>query len=142
MRSPYGIRIRIGLRSAAGADLGGLAVIGSGGGGGLDALSQRFDPLATQRVPFVTFKKCNFGPTDPKLFLKAHLAPIYTNFGGWGENQFGRPKKKAVLPLKKILDPPLVGIIYIVNFSARKTLLLKSRALRVFDVKGKLNKFC
>ena len=40
-----------------------------GGGGGADALfPQGFDPLPTLRV------------TDPKIFLKAPLAPIYTNF--------------------------------------------------------------
>ena len=30
----------------------------------------------------VLFKKSIFWPTDPKIFLKAPLTPIYTNFVG------------------------------------------------------------
>ena len=47
-------------------------------------LPQGFDPLPTQRVPppFDTFSEIHFWPTDPKIFLKAPLAPIYTNFEG------------------------------------------------------------
>ena len=29
-----------------------------------------------------TFSEIHFWPTDPKIFLKAPLAPIYTNFEG------------------------------------------------------------
>ena len=60
-----------------GADLG-----GAGCGGRL--LPQGFDPLPTQRVPpLILFQKSIFGrPTDPKIFLKAPWAPIYTNFEG------------------------------------------------------------
>ena len=42
---------------------------------------------------FDTFSDIHFWPTDPKIFLKAPLAPIYTNFeGGGGE----RAKKNAI----------------------------------------------
>ena len=59
----------------AGADL--------GGGGGDAPPPQVFDPLPTQRVPpFDTFSEIHFCPTDPKIVLKAPLAPIYTNFEG------------------------------------------------------------
>ena len=56
---------------------------GGGGGGGRTPFSQGFDPLPTQRVPpLILFQKSLFWPTDPKIFLKAPLAPIYTNFVG------------------------------------------------------------
>ena len=32
--------------------------------------------------PFDTFSEIHFWPTDPKIFLKAPSAPIYTNFEG------------------------------------------------------------
>ena len=70
------------------ADLGGGGV----GGLGADAFSsQGFDPLPTQRVPFDTFSEIHFWPTDPKIFLKAPLAPICTNFE---EERGARVKKK------------------------------------------------
>ena len=73
----------------SGADLGG------GGGGGYVAdtpTPQGFDPLPTQRVPpFDTFSEIHFWPTDPKIFLKAPLAPIHTNFKGERA-----PKKNAI----------------------------------------------
>ena len=47
-----------------------------GGGGGIR-------PPADPKVPpFDTFSEIHFWPTDPKIFLKAPLAPIYTNFEG------------------------------------------------------------
>ena len=59
----------------SGADLG-------GGRGLADASSQGFDPMPTQRVPpLLLFKKSIFGD-GPLNFLKAPLAPIYTNFEG------------------------------------------------------------
>ena len=42
-------------------------------------------------LPFDTFSEIHFWPTDPKIFLKAPLAPIYTNFEGERA-----PKKNAI----------------------------------------------
>ena len=48
------------------------------GGGGQTPSPQEFEPLPTQRY----FIRIHFWPTDPKIFLKTPLAPIYTNFEG------------------------------------------------------------
>ena len=62
----------------AGADLG-----GGRGGGGADALPSGIRPPADPKgPPFDTFSEIHFWPTDPKIFLKAPSAPIYTNFEG------------------------------------------------------------
>ena len=59
----------------AGADL--------GGGRGADALSSGIRPPADPKgPPFDTFSEIHFWPSGPKIFLKAPLAPIYTNFEG------------------------------------------------------------
>ena len=39
-------------------------------------------PANPKGPPFDTFSEIYFWPTDPKIFLKAPLAPIYTNFEG------------------------------------------------------------
>ena len=62
----------------AGADLGGRC----GGGGGGRPLSGIRPPADPKGPPFDTFSEIHFWPTHPKLFLKAPLAPIYTNFEG------------------------------------------------------------
>ena len=55
---------------------------GRRGGGGF-LLLQGFDPLPTQRVfPSSYFETSIFWLTDPKVFLKAPLAPKYINFEG------------------------------------------------------------
>ena len=98
-------------------------------------------PADPKGPPFDTFSEIHFCPTDPKIFLKAPLAPIYTNFEGerapkkkgktlrWesSKNQFGRSKKKKKVviifefflkirppPLEKILDPPLRVLVIII----------------------------
>ena len=58
-----------------------------GGGGGLGGRGwtpffQEIDPLPTQRVPLCTILRYPFLVTAPKIFLKAPLRPIYTNFEG------------------------------------------------------------
>ena len=69
----------------AGADLG-------GGRGGRTPLSFRDStPCRPKGSPFDTFSEIHFWPTDPKIFLKAHLAPIYPNFEGEPA-----PKKNAI----------------------------------------------
>ena len=52
-----------------------------GGGGGWEWTLpfHGFDSLPPQRVPLCTFLKNPFLVPDPKNFLKAHSAPIYTN---------------------------------------------------------------
>ena len=81
-------------------------------------------PPLRDSTPFDTFLEIHFWPTDPKIFLKAPLAPIYTNFEGerapknavrkfsqnrgktvlWGssKNQLGGPKKKRLSKFWKI----------------------------------------
>ena len=39
-------------------------------------------PADPKGPPFDTFSEINFWPADPKIFLKAPSAPIYTNFEG------------------------------------------------------------
>ena len=39
-------------------------------------------PADPKGPPFDTFSEIHFWPTDPKIFLKSPLAPIYTNFEG------------------------------------------------------------
>ena len=52
---------------------------------------QGFDPLPTQRVPLCTMLRYPYSVTDPKKFLKAPSATIYTKFEGGGG---GAPKKR------------------------------------------------
>ena len=53
-----------------------------GGGGGADASSGIRPPADPKGTPFDTFSEIHFWRTDPKIFLKAPSAPIYTNFEG------------------------------------------------------------
>ena len=57
---------------------------GGGGRGGADAPppSGIRPPADPKGPPFDTFSEIHFWPTDSKIFLKAPLAPIYTNFEG------------------------------------------------------------
>ena len=58
---------------------------GGGGGGGLGVRlppSVIRPPADPKGHPFDTFSEIHFWPTDPKIFLKAPWAPIYTNFEG------------------------------------------------------------
>ena len=52
------------------------------GGGGRPFPSGIRPPADPKGPPFDTFSEIPFWPTDPKIFLKAPLAPIYTNFEG------------------------------------------------------------
>ena len=67
-------------RLLAGADLG-----GAGGGSGIRP------PADPKGPPFDTFSEIHFWRTDPRIFLKAPLAPVYTNFEGERA-----PKKNAI----------------------------------------------
>ena len=56
---------------------------GEGAGGGRPPPFSGIRPPADPKgPPFDTFSEIHFWPTDPKFFLKAPLAPIYTNFEG------------------------------------------------------------
>ena len=61
-------------------------------------LPQEFDPLPTQRVPLCTILRYPYLVTDPKHFLKAPLAPIYTYFEGERV-----PKKRLIWSVVKTL---------------------------------------
>ena len=65
------------ITAYTGADLGG----GGRGGGRLSPSGIR-PPADPKGPPFDTFSEIHFWPTDPKIFLKAPSAPIYTNFEG------------------------------------------------------------
>ena len=57
-----------------------------GGGGRADAFHpQGFNPLPTQMVPLCIILRYPYLVMDPKIFLKAPLAPLYTNFEGGAE---------------------------------------------------------
>ena len=60
--------------------------LGGGGRGGGEGRTVPFSgirpPAESNGPPFGTFKEVHFWSTDPKIFLKALLAPIYTNFEG------------------------------------------------------------
>ena len=45
-------------------------------------LSRVSTPCRAKGSPFGTFQEIHFWPRDPKIFLKAPWAPIYTNFEG------------------------------------------------------------
>ena len=60
-----------------GADLG-----GAGGGCGRPLPSGIRPPADPKGPPFDTFSEIHFWPSDPKNFLKAPSAAIYSNFEG------------------------------------------------------------
>ena len=60
-----------------GADLG-----GAGGGCGRPLPSGIRPPADPKGPPFDTFSEIHFWPSDPKIFLKAPSAAIYSNFEG------------------------------------------------------------
>ena len=63
----------------AGADLGG----GGGGAGGRKFFLLRDStPCRPKGSPLWYYYEIHFWPTDPKIFLRAPLAQIYTNFEG------------------------------------------------------------
>ena len=63
--------------------------------------TQGFDPLPTQRVPLCTILRYPYLVTNRKIFLKAPLAPIYTNFEGGA-----RAKKQRVFLVKILQKVP------------------------------------
>ena len=61
-----------------------LVILRGGFRGGGDAPPSGIRPPADPKgpSPFDTFSEIHLWPTDTKIFLKAPLAPIYTNFEG------------------------------------------------------------
>ena len=65
-------------QATTGADLGEGGGVGGGGGGRLSV--SRIRPPADPKGPLCTVLKYPFLVTDPENFLRAPLAPFYTNF--------------------------------------------------------------
>ena len=75
----YSIVILYSISIKSGVDLGG------GGAGSADVPPPPSGirlPADPKGPPFDTFSEIHFWPTDPKVFLRAPMAPIYTNFEG------------------------------------------------------------
>ena len=75
-----------------------------GAGGGRPPLGIR-PPADPKGPPFDTFSEIHFWRTDPKIFLKAPLAPIYTNFEG------ERAPKKHIFFVKIFQKVPKNGFL-------------------------------
>ena len=58
------------------------ANLGEGGGGGVRLPLRNSTPCRSKGFPLSTILRYRFLVTDPKIFLKALLASIYTNFEG------------------------------------------------------------
>ena len=86
-------------------------------GAGADAPLQAFDPQPTQMVPLCTILRYPFLGTDPKFFLQASSAPIYTNFEGEV-----RAKKRAFLVkiFQKCLKTPFWPVFKKFDCDAKK----------------------
>ena len=97
---------------------------GGGGGRGVDASPQGFDPLPTQRVPLCAILRYPYLLTDHTNVLRAPLAPVYTNFEGRGDfcvakktQFFGRNFPKSALKrlfwlFKKISQTTIMSNLY------------------------------
>ena len=87
-------------------------------GGGEAPPPQGFDPLPTQRVPLRTILRYPFLMMDPKMFLKAPWAPMYTNFEGGAraeKTQFFGQKFS-----KKCLKTPFLACFFKILPAAQK----------------------
>ena len=78
--------------------------------------------------PFDTFSEIHFWPTDPKIFIKAPLAPIYTNFEGERA-----PKKNAIFFVKIFQKVPKNGIFdcFLKKIGLRRTKFRQDRGKTV-----------
>ena len=83
-------------------------------GGFLGRPPQGFDPLPTQRVPLCTILKYPYLVTEPKIFLKAPLTPICTNFEGEA-----RAEKRVFLVkiFQKLPKNAFFGLFFFQNFA-------------------------
>ena len=102
------------------------------GGGGADVPLLRDSTPADPKVPpFDTFSEIHFWPTDPKIFLKAPLAPIYTSFEGERA-----PKKTRFFLSKFFKKCPKTAFL-----TAQKQCLGKARKINLVDLKKRSLKF-
>ena len=88
-------------------------------------------------APFDTFSEIHFWPTDPKIFLKAPLAPIYTNFEGERA-----PKKNAIFLskfFKKCPKTAFLTVFFFQKFACGATKFAKIGAKQCFGGARKIN---
>ena len=78
---------------------------------GADAVPSGIRPPADQKGPlFKLFWDIHFWLTDPKIFLKAPLASIYTNFEWWARAKKSRDTFAKVF--QKLPKTPLFGLFF------------------------------
>ena len=99
--------------------------------GGGRPTPQGFDPLPTQRVPLWTILSNPFLVTNSNIFLKAPMAPIYTNFKG------GRVAEKTHI-LQKVLKNAFFGPFF-QKFACGAEILAKTESLKCFGRAWKIN---
>ena len=103
-------------------------------------------PADPKDLPFDTFSEIHFWPTDPKIFLKAPLAPIYTNF-----ERERAPKKKRNFFVKIFQKVPKNGFFWLFfqkfasgaeNFAkiGAKQCFGRARKINLVDLKKKVVK--
>ena len=114
------------ISSELGADLG-------GGGGGRPPSGIR-PPADPKGPPFDTFSEIHFWRTDPKIFLKAPLAPIYTNFEGERE-----PKKTQIFCQNFSKSAQKASLTGAENFAkiGAKQCFGRARKINLVDLKKK-----
>ena len=85
-------------------------------------------PADPKGPPFDTFSVIHFWPTDPKILLKAPLAPIYTNFEG------ERAPKKTRFFVKVFQKVPKNGFFWLFfqKFACGAVTFAKIRANQCF----------
>ena len=91
-------------------------------------------PADPKGPPFDTFSEIHFWPTDPKIFLKAPLAPIYTNFEG------ERAPKNAIFLSKFFKKCPKTAFLTVFQkFACGADNLAKIGAKQCFGIARKIN---
>ena len=93
-------------------------------------------PADPKGPPFDTFSEIHFWPTDPKLFLRAPWAPIYTNFEG------ERAKKNAIFLSKFFKKCPKTAFFdcFFQKFACGAENLAKIGAKQYFGRNGRAQK--
>ena len=82
---------------------------------------QGFDPLPTQRVPLCTILRYPFLVTDTETFIKAPMAPIYTNF----EGEARQKKPDYLVKISKKSLKRLFGVFFFIFLSAAQNIWMK-----------------
>ena len=89
--------------------------------------TQKFDPLPTQRVPHCTILRHPFLVTDPRIFLKAHLAPVYENFEGGSAHR--KIRNFLVKIFQKLPKNAFFGLFFFENLAFGAENLVKMGSL-------------